>query len=130
MIVSDYNAIAELIQHGVAADLVEAAALALKAGVDIDMMADAYRKGLPAALERGLVEMARSTQAVLPRADAQGAPRPVRRSLPARKRAAGSTAGDCRPPRRARGIAGRSVVLLTNPRGACCRFPPSSAMSP
>ena len=54
VIVSDYNAIAELIQHGVAADIVEAAALALKAGVDIDMMADAYRKGLPVALERGL----------------------------------------------------------------------------
>ena len=55
MIVSDYNAIAELIKHGVAADLVDAAVLALKAGVDIDMMADAYRKGLPKALERGRV---------------------------------------------------------------------------
>jgi beta-glucosidase len=57
VLVSDYNAIGELIRHGVAADLVEAAALALKAGVDIDMMADAYRKGLPIALERGLVTM-------------------------------------------------------------------------
>ena len=28
--------------------------LALKASVDIDMMADGYRKGLPVALERGL----------------------------------------------------------------------------
>ena len=55
VIVSDYNAIAELIKHGVAADLVDAAVLALKAGVDIDMMADAYRKGLPIALERGRV---------------------------------------------------------------------------
>ncbi|HSV57701.1 MAG TPA: glycoside hydrolase family 3 N-terminal domain-containing protein [Variovorax sp.] len=55
VIVSDYNAIAELIKHGVAADLVDAAALALKAGVDIDMMADAYRKGLPIALEQGRV---------------------------------------------------------------------------
>ena len=57
VLVSDYNAIGELIKHGVAADLVEAATLALKAGVDIDMMADAYRKGLPVALERGLVTM-------------------------------------------------------------------------
>jgi beta-glucosidase len=57
VIVSDYNAIAELIHHGVASDLVEAATLALKAGVDIDMMADAYRRGLPTALERGLVTM-------------------------------------------------------------------------
>jgi beta-glucosidase len=57
VLVSDYNAIGELIRHGVAADLADAAALALKAGVDIDMMADAYRRGLPVALERGLVEM-------------------------------------------------------------------------
>jgi beta-glucosidase len=57
VLVSDYHAIAELIHHGVAADLCEAAVLALKAGVDIDMMAEAYRKGLPQALERGLVTM-------------------------------------------------------------------------
>ena len=57
MLVSDYNAIAELIHHGVAADMAEAAALALKAGIDIDMMANAYHDGLPVALERGLVTM-------------------------------------------------------------------------
>jgi beta-glucosidase len=55
VLVSDYNAIRELIHHGVAGDIVEAAVLALKAGVDIDMMAGAYRDGLPVALERGLV---------------------------------------------------------------------------
>ena len=55
VVVSDYNAIGELIHHGVAADLAEAATLALKAGVDIDMMADAYRRGLPVALARGWV---------------------------------------------------------------------------
>jgi beta-glucosidase len=64
VIVSDYNAIGELIHHGVAADLVEAATLALKAGVDIDMMADAYRRGLPIALERGMVSMAEIDAAV------------------------------------------------------------------
>ena len=42
--------------HGVAGDLAEAAALALKAGVDIDMMS-APTGGLPVALERGLVTM-------------------------------------------------------------------------
>jgi beta-glucosidase len=57
VIVSDYHAIAELLNHGVAGDLAEAAALALKAGVDIDMMSDAYRLGLPEALERNLVTM-------------------------------------------------------------------------
>jgi beta-glucosidase-like glycosyl hydrolase len=55
VIVSDYNAIAELVRHGVAADLAEAAALALAAGVDIDMVGNAYLSGLPVALERGLV---------------------------------------------------------------------------
>jgi len=55
VLVSDYNAIRELINHGVAGDIVDAAVLALKAGVDIDMMAGAYRDGLPVALERGLV---------------------------------------------------------------------------
>ena len=55
VIVSDYNAIAELLRHGVAGDLAEAAAAALHAGVDIDMMSDAYSRGLPEALARGLV---------------------------------------------------------------------------
>jgi beta-glucosidase len=64
VIVSDYNAIGELITHGVATDLVEAATLALQAGVDIDMMADAYRRGLPVALERGTVSMAEIDAAV------------------------------------------------------------------
>jgi len=57
VLVSDYNAIRELIHHGVAGDIVEAAVLALKASVDIDMMAGAYREGLPVALERGLVTL-------------------------------------------------------------------------
>jgi beta-glucosidase len=58
VIVSDYGAIAELMVHGVAADVAEAAALALQAGVDIDLMGDAYARGLPGALERGRVTMA------------------------------------------------------------------------
>jgi beta-glucosidase len=57
VIVSDYHAIAELLNHGVAGDLAEAAALSLKAGVDIDMMSDAYRLGLPVALQRNLIAM-------------------------------------------------------------------------
>lgn len=65
VVISDYNAIAELITHGVAADLAEAATLALRAGVDIDMMAGAYSRGLPVALDRGLVAMADIDTAVL-----------------------------------------------------------------
>src|SRR5208283_3216211 len=58
VIVSDFHAIAELISHGVAADIAEAAALALKAGVDIDMASGAYLEGLPQALSRGLASEA------------------------------------------------------------------------
>ncbi|MDF2116132.1 glycoside hydrolase family 3 N-terminal domain-containing protein [Roseiarcaceae bacterium H3SJ34-1] len=57
VIISDYNAIGELIAHGVAADLTEAAVLALRAGVDIDMMAGAYETGLAMALKEGAVTM-------------------------------------------------------------------------
>jgi beta-glucosidase len=50
--ISDYNAITELMAHGIAGDIGEAAALALEAGIDIDMMGGAYERGLPIALER------------------------------------------------------------------------------
>jgi beta-glucosidase len=65
VVISDYNAIAELLNHGVAADLVEAAALALNAGVDIDMTSGAYVQCLPEALNRGLVTMAAIDACVL-----------------------------------------------------------------
>ena len=55
--VSDYAAIAELVAQGVAADLEEAAALALRAGVDIDLMGNAYASGLRGALGRGLATL-------------------------------------------------------------------------
>jgi beta-glucosidase len=56
VIISDYAAIAELVRHGVAKDLIDAAALALRAGVDIDMASGAYVRYLPEAMARGLVE--------------------------------------------------------------------------
>lgn len=113
VIVSDYNAIAELMNHGVAADLAEAATLALKAGVDIDMMADAYRRGLPVALSRGWVSMVDIDTA-------------VRRVLtlkqrlglfddPYRRGAVPQTSTEqaaCR--RLAREVAGRAIVMLKN----------------
>ena len=113
VLVSDYNAIAELIQHGVAADVVEAAALALRAGVDIDMVSGAYLEGLPAALERGLVSLGQIEEC-------------VRRvlTLKARlglfedpyRRGTGpeSPAALAERRRLARDIGGRSIVLLTN----------------
>jgi len=64
VMISDYSAVAELITHGVAADLAEAAALPLKAGIDIDMVSDAYPQGLPIALERELIDEALIDEAV------------------------------------------------------------------
>lgn len=55
VLISDYNAVAELCSHGVASDTAAAAALALRAGIDIDMASEAYVRGLPVALRRGLV---------------------------------------------------------------------------
>ena len=64
VIISDYGAIAELLVQGVAGDLVEAAALALSAGVDMDMVSGAYVNGLPEALARGLVKTRQIDEAV------------------------------------------------------------------
>lgn len=115
VIISDYNAIGELIAHGVAADAAEAAALALNAGVDIDMMADAYRRGLPVALQRGLVRMEQVDSA-------------VRRVLTLKerlglfddpyRRGAKPETMPARAHRRqlARAVAARSIVMLKNDR--------------
>jgi beta-glucosidase len=53
VIVSDYGAIAELVVHGVAEDLAEAAALALRAAIDIDLMGNAYARSQPARSSAG-----------------------------------------------------------------------------
>jgi beta-glucosidase len=117
VIVSDYNAIAELIHHGVAADLTEAATLALKAGVDIDMMANAYRLGLPVALERRLVTMTEIDQAVrrvLTLKQRLGLfEQPYRRGAAA---AAAAAADTVRADRRqlARTIGAHAIVMLKN----------------
>ncbi len=113
VIVSDYNAVAELIHHGVAADLAEAASLALKAGVDIDMMSDAYRQGLPIALKRGLV-----TPALIDEAVRRVLALKQRLGLfddPFRRGAALETPDALQARRRlARTVAGRAAVLLKN----------------
>jgi len=113
VVISDYNAIAELIRHGVASDLAEAAALALKAGVDIDMMADAYRRGLPIALERGAVSVAEidhSVRRVLILKERLGLfEDPYRRGKNKEPLAAHTNRR-----RLARQIAARSIVMLKN----------------
>lgn len=113
VIVTDYNAIAELQRHGIAADLPEAAALALAAGVDIDMMSDAYRRGLPVALERGLVNIAQIDAAVRRVLELK-----IRLGLfadPYRRGATAETAAALARRRHvARDVAARAIVMLTN----------------
>lgn len=55
-VVSDWNSIGELIAHGVAKDKKEAAALAVKAGSDMDMESTAYRDELKNLVEEGEVD--------------------------------------------------------------------------
>ena len=123
VLISDYNAIAELLDHGVAGDIAEAAALALKAGVDIDMMSNAYAQGLPEALERGLVTMAEidaSVRRVLELKERLGLfDDPYRRGAAGRAQpgAARRTGANWR----ARSHDERSCSSPTG--GACCPFP-------
>jgi beta-glucosidase len=57
VVVSDFNAIGELVIHGVAADLKDAARLAILAGVDIDMESGAYASHLAELVEQGTVPL-------------------------------------------------------------------------
>ncbi len=52
MLVSDWNAIAELINHGVAASRADAGALAVSAGVDMDMMSLVFADDLAKAVAK------------------------------------------------------------------------------
>ncbi len=56
-IVSDWDAVIQLCNQGVAADDKDAAALAINAGVDMDMMDDLYRKHLKTLLDEGVVDI-------------------------------------------------------------------------
>ncbi|MEM2526674.1 MAG: glycoside hydrolase family 3 N-terminal domain-containing protein [Candidatus Bathyarchaeia archaeon] len=54
-VVSDWNAIGELITHGIAGNIYEAAEKALKAGVDMDMQGDVYRRALVQLVREGRI---------------------------------------------------------------------------
>ncbi len=51
LVLSDWRAVEELMAHGVAADRSSAAGMALRAGVDMDMVADIYADDLESALD-------------------------------------------------------------------------------
>lgn len=54
-VVSDWDSVVELIHHGVAEDRAEAAAIALHAGVDMEMVSGAYLETLIPSLQSGRV---------------------------------------------------------------------------
>lgn len=64
VVVSDYNAVKELETHGVAADGKVAAALALSAGVDVDMFSRLYDEHAAALIKEGRVPESRIDEAV------------------------------------------------------------------
>ena len=65
VVISDYNAIGELLPHGIAADAKEAAKLAFDHGCDIEMCSSTYFHHLPGLLEEGVFTMEQLDAAVL-----------------------------------------------------------------
>lgn len=63
-VVSDYDAVNELISHGVAGNPGQAVEEALSAGTDMDMHDGLYLKELPALLAEGRIPMSRLNEAV------------------------------------------------------------------
>lgn len=57
MVVSDWASVAEMVQHGFCADLKEAAATGVNAGVEMDMMGNAYITHLKDLVAEGKVSM-------------------------------------------------------------------------
>lgn len=64
LIVSDYTAINELVNHGVAADTSQAAELAINAGVDMDMQGSAFLTSLSKLVKENKVSVERIDAAV------------------------------------------------------------------
>ena len=121
VMVSDHGAVAELVAHGVAEDLAEAAALALRAGVDIDLMGGAYAAGSAARARTRPRDHGADRCRGPARARAQGAARPARRSVPpqqGRAGAGGSARGAAAAGARRRAPLDRAS---DQPRRACCR---------
>jgi beta-glucosidase len=115
IIVSDYPAILDLVNHGVAADGKEAALLAFDAGVDIDLVSGLFYRYLPELVAEGRVAEAAIDAAcrrVLRAKEKLGLFRDPYRGLNATSRAPAGLSADNRA--LARDAAARSCVLLKN----------------
>ncbi len=56
-VVSDWESVSELIHHGIAEDKAQASAIALRAGVDMDMCSNAYLETLATGVQAGTVSL-------------------------------------------------------------------------
>ncbi|MBO5286397.1 MAG: beta-glucosidase BglX [Clostridia bacterium] len=65
ILISDYNAVYEMYDHGYAKDAKDCAEKAINAGMDIEMMTTCYLKEIPALIEEGKVSMETVDKAVL-----------------------------------------------------------------
>ncbi|MBV9882852.1 MAG: glycoside hydrolase family 3 C-terminal domain-containing protein [Sphingomonadaceae bacterium] len=118
VLVSDWNAVAELRNHGVAESEGDAAELALRAGVDIDMSSGAYADTLEARVRRDpqlLALLDEAARRVLMIKERLGLfDHPYERSDPANEAGAMLTPANRAAAREA---AARSIVLLKNDGG-------------
>ena len=118
ILVSDYTAVMELQQHGVAANEADAAALALAAGVDVDMVSGIFQRELPALVRTDRVPEQLVNEAVRRVLRAKVAlglfDDPYRYSDAARERALTLSAEHVAL---ARELARKSIVLLKNQGG-------------
>ncbi|MBX2963058.1 MAG: beta-glucosidase BglX [Cyclobacteriaceae bacterium] len=64
MVVSDWQSIGEMIEHGYSADSMEAARQALETGVDMDMMSEIYIEQIPELVKTGKLDVALLDNAV------------------------------------------------------------------
>lgn len=115
VLVSDYTGVMELLRHGVAADSAAAGALAIHAGVDVDMVSTIYLNHLPRLIGAGAVPEAQVDEAVRRVLRAKHLlglfTDPYRYSDPARERARTLTPEHLA---HAREMARKSIVLLKN----------------
>ena len=65
VVISDYDAVGELVNHGIAADLKDAARMAMEAKCDIDMVQNAYYLHLADLVREGAITEAAVDEAVM-----------------------------------------------------------------
>jgi beta-glucosidase len=118
-VVTDYDSIRELLNHGVARDNADAARQALDAGVDMDMQSGIFLEQLKSGVRRGAIPVRQIDQAAIRIVAAKIllglVDDPYRYCDPARERAQARSVENLEA---ADEVARRSIVLLKNERSA------------